>query len=148
KAHEETVRRKRDLAEGHFNLGVDRTALKKWPEAEAAFREAIKVRPDYAIGFCNLGMALRAQGRYAESLDALKRGDALGKQRGTGPPPPGRWVRGGGERARRGAARAEAVLKGTQKVANAGGPLTRAGQCAFQKRHAAAARLYAVAFAL
>lgn len=47
--------------------------LKKLQEAEASFRQALAVRPDFAEGHFNLGVVLMQQNRDAEGIAELKR---------------------------------------------------------------------------
>ena len=49
-------------------------------ESEQAFRDAIRLKPEYAEAQCNLGCALRQQGEFREALEALRRGDQLGSK--------------------------------------------------------------------
>ena len=47
----------------HTRLGVALKAQGKREEAIAEFREAIRLKPDYAEAHYNLGLALAAQGK-------------------------------------------------------------------------------------
>jgi tetratricopeptide (TPR) repeat protein len=62
-------------ADTEYNRGVRARVVKDWVGAEAAFRQAIVQRPDFADAWNELGYALRNQGRYGESVDAY--GEAL-----------------------------------------------------------------------
>ena len=42
-------------------------------EAVAAYREAIRLKPDHAEAHCNLAKQLQIQGKYGESLAAYER---------------------------------------------------------------------------
>ena len=53
----------RECALFHNNLGEVYPALRKFPEAVASYRRALKLRPDYAAAHNNLGHALRDQGK-------------------------------------------------------------------------------------
>ena len=57
-------------ADSAYDRGVRARVVKDWKAAEAGFRQAIALRPDFADAWNELGFALRNQGRYAESLDA------------------------------------------------------------------------------
>jgi Tfp pilus assembly protein PilF len=46
-------------------------------EAEASYREALRLKPAIPEALCNLGIVLRHQGRFAESLAFYKRGHEL-----------------------------------------------------------------------
>jgi tetratricopeptide (TPR) repeat protein len=119
-----------------------------YKEAEDACRKAIELKPDYAEAYLNLGFALRSQGKYAESLSAFRRGNELAA---TQPALRSRalpWLR-----AAEGMAALEkklpGVLAGEVRPAGALEAIALAQMCQqFKKRHAAAARLYADAFAV
>jgi Tfp pilus assembly protein PilF len=55
-----------------YERGVRARVMKDWAAAEAAFRQAIVQRPDYADAWNELGYALRHQRRYGESVDAYR----------------------------------------------------------------------------
>ncbi|HEU5196449.1 MAG TPA: tetratricopeptide repeat protein [Methylomirabilota bacterium] len=57
-------------ADTEYDRGVRARVAKDWKTAEAAFRRAIALRPDFADAWNELGFALRNQGRYQESLVA------------------------------------------------------------------------------
>src|SRR5207248_5196781 len=50
--------------------------------AVPAYREAIRLDPNYAEAYCNLSQILREQGRFAEALAAIEQGHRLGLARG------------------------------------------------------------------
>jgi tetratricopeptide (TPR) repeat protein len=147
-AHQEALRLQPDFAGAHNNLGVALRAQgpSALAEAVAAFREAIRLQPAYAEAHTNLGVALQAQGNLEEALAAFRRAARL-------PPPasplpralPGliRQV----ERQLALAARLGGVLKGNDKPTDAAEGIAFAQLCATRGLHAAAARLYAAAFA-
>ena len=57
----------------HSNLGsVLLDTRGRMDEAAAHFREALRIRPDYAFAHYNLGNALAAQGRAAEALEQYR----------------------------------------------------------------------------
>jgi tetratricopeptide (TPR) repeat protein len=64
------------------NIGLCYYKLARYPEAERAYREAIKLRPDYDTAMGNLSLVYAKQGRldlaisYAESALKLKPGDS------------------------------------------------------------------------
>jgi tetratricopeptide (TPR) repeat protein len=62
-------------ADTEYYRGVRARAIGDWAEAEAAFREVIVRRPDFADAWNELGYALRHRGRYQDSIDAY--GEAL-----------------------------------------------------------------------
>ena len=53
-----------------YQRGVRARVVKDWAAAEAAFRQAIVQRPDFADAWNELGYALRHQGKYGESINA------------------------------------------------------------------------------
>jgi tetratricopeptide (TPR) repeat protein len=63
------------------NIGLCYYKLARYPEAERAYREAIKLRPDYDTAMGNLSLVYAKQGRldlaisYAEGALKLKPGD-------------------------------------------------------------------------
>jgi serine/threonine-protein kinase len=94
-----------------------------------------------------LGDALRAQGRFAESLEAYRHGHALGSKRPGWPYPSAQWVR-VAERLADLDARLPSFLKGDAQPADAGERLALAQICQQHKqRFAASARWYAEVFA-
>ena len=52
----------------HNNLGVALAAQQRFDEAEAHYREAIRIKPGYARAFSNLGAALTLQDKYEEAV--------------------------------------------------------------------------------
>lgn len=62
----------RITAEQHNSIGDQRAKLQEWTEAEAAFREAIKLEPINALYRANLGAALEKQKKYAEAETELR----------------------------------------------------------------------------
>lgn len=61
-----------------LGLGNTRYALRDLAEAETAFREAIKVRPESPQAWNNLAYALMDQSRRVEAIDAARQAVALG----------------------------------------------------------------------
>ena len=62
-----------DRAEAHVNLGTLEAHLGRYLDAEAAFRTAIRLQPQFAPAHVNLADVLRATGREAEAEDVLRR---------------------------------------------------------------------------
>jgi tetratricopeptide (TPR) repeat protein len=60
------------LAEARYNLGNFLGRHDRHKEAEAAFREAIRIRPEYAEAHDGLGVALRSQHRYQEAEPSFR----------------------------------------------------------------------------
>jgi tetratricopeptide (TPR) repeat protein len=80
-------------AQTSLNRGTALFQQNKLPEAAAAFREALRLQPDYAEAHCLLGQVLRAQNRFGEALEELKRGDELGRQKAGWQLPSADWLR-------------------------------------------------------
>jgi WD40 repeat protein len=78
---------------GRYRLGNDLARQGRHSEAEAEYREALRVKPDDPETHCNLGIVLREQGRFAEALTELRRGHELGTQRTDWRSPSAEWVR-------------------------------------------------------
>jgi tetratricopeptide (TPR) repeat protein len=57
-------------ADTEYDRGVRARLVSDWGAAVNAFRGAIRLRPDFADAWNELGFALRQQGRYGEALDA------------------------------------------------------------------------------
>jgi tetratricopeptide (TPR) repeat protein len=60
------------LAEGWNTLGLLEHTQGRYPHAESAFREAIRVRPGYATARVNLASTLSKQGRFNDAAVALR----------------------------------------------------------------------------
>lgn len=58
--------------ESRLDAGLALADKKDWAGAEAAFREAIKLRPEFPEAWNNLGHALREQKKYAESVKSYQ----------------------------------------------------------------------------
>jgi len=65
-----------DVPDAHVNLG---SALvhDELEEALACYRKALQLQPDHALAHCNLGQALRFQGKFREALAELQRAAAV-----------------------------------------------------------------------
>jgi tetratricopeptide (TPR) repeat protein len=57
-------------ADTEYDRGVRARVIRDWAGAEAAFRQAIVRRPDFADAWNELGYTLRHQRRYEESVNA------------------------------------------------------------------------------
>ena len=143
--YREAIRLK-PAAEAHYNLGNALRTSGDLPGAVASYREAIRLKPDYAEAHCNHGLALRQQGLYAESLAEFRVGHELGSKRADWRYPSAKWV----ARAEQLAALADrlpAILRGDDRPADNSERLALASIFYATKRHAAAARRWAEAFA-
>jgi len=61
-------------AKAHYDKG-------RWAEAAAAYREAVALRPQRAVLYLNLGLALYKSGQKYPARDEWKRGLALAEER-------------------------------------------------------------------
>lgn len=52
--------------------GVSYQRAQQWAKAEAAFRDALRTRPEFPEAWNGLGYALRKQGRYDDSIRAYQ----------------------------------------------------------------------------
>jgi len=59
-------------AEGVYNDGLALKGANKWPDAEAAFREATTLKPEFPEAWSELGHALRKRGRYDDAVSAYQ----------------------------------------------------------------------------
>ena len=114
-------------------------------EAIAEYKKAIDLQPDYAEAHCNLADILRSQGQLSASLDFYKRGHALGSKRKDWHYPSAQWVA-DAERLVRLEAKLADVLAGKATPTDNRERLGLLEVCRLQRRHVAAARLYADAF--
>lgn len=57
----------------HLHLGAALQALGRQEEAAAAYRDAVRIKPDFARARYNLGNALQALGRLDEAVSAYRR---------------------------------------------------------------------------
>jgi tetratricopeptide (TPR) repeat protein len=114
-------------------------------EAIAAYRQAIRIRPDYAEAHCNLGNVLQRQGRYREALDAYRLGHDLGSRRQGWRYPSAEWVH-RAERLTALEARLPAVIRGADKPKDGAEGIILADMAYKAGRNGASARLYDEAF--
>ena len=132
-------------AEAYFNLGFALQATNQLDEAIAATKMAIDLQPDYAEAHGSMADILRMQGQLSASLDFYKRGHALGSKRKDWRYPSAQWVA-TAERLVRLEAKLPDVLAGKATPTDNRERLGLIEVCRLQRRHAAAARLYADAF--
>ena len=129
-------------ANSHNSLGVILRDQGKLDEASAAFRQANTLAPKYAPAYFNLGIVLRMQDKLTEALAAFRQAIALAPM---------------DARARENLTRVErmvavqdrlpALLDGTFTARTSDELLGLKDLCLLRKRHLAAARMYADAFA-
>jgi tetratricopeptide (TPR) repeat protein len=55
-----------------FSLGFAYGNLGRNQEAITAYREALRLKPDFVEAWCNLGVAYRKLGRYPEAIEAYR----------------------------------------------------------------------------
>jgi serine/threonine-protein kinase len=135
------------LAPAHANLGNSLRTRGRLDEAIAACRQAICLDPDFAEAYCHLGLALGTQGHFPDALAALQRGHQLGQTTPGWSYPSADWVR-ECQRLLDLDRRLPGILRGEDRSASAAERVTLAQLCRLYKhRYAAAARLYAEAFA-
>jgi serine/threonine-protein kinase len=68
---------KPDDARAHNNLGMILSKQRRHAEAEAAYRKAIALEPGFALAHLNLGSALMEQARFGEGVEFVRKGKAL-----------------------------------------------------------------------
>ena len=64
---------KPDYAEAHSNLGITLEGIGRFEDAEASYREAIRLKPDYAEAHYNLGVTLNKLSRFEEAIESTKK---------------------------------------------------------------------------
>ncbi|GBD97341.1 MAG TPA: tetratricopeptide repeat protein [Nitrospirae bacterium] len=63
---------KQDNASDHFDLGVSYSDKGMYIEAVEAYKQALKMKPDYTEAHYNLGLSYYGLGMYKEAIDAYK----------------------------------------------------------------------------
>jgi tetratricopeptide (TPR) repeat protein len=132
----------------HNNLGFALHALGRREEAIDCYHKAIEYDPRYRKTHVGLGLAERDRGRFAEALQALRRGLELHPPSDPQRPLVDQFIREAEQLAAL-ERRLPAVLQGQVKPQGAAERVRLAWLCQqpYQRRYAAAARLYAEAFA-
>jgi len=133
------------LARAYFDLGNALRHKGRLDDAVAEYKKAIDLRPDHAEPHCNLADIFRLQGQLSASLDFYKRGHALGTKRHDWHYPSAQWVADAERRVQLEAKLAD-ILAGKVTATDQGELPGLLEVCRLQRRHAAAARLYADAF--
>jgi tetratricopeptide (TPR) repeat protein len=67
-----------NCADCYYNIGYAHVQKKDWPQAEAAYRKAVELRPEYAEAWNGLANVLNAQGKADEALAASEKASSLG----------------------------------------------------------------------
>jgi serine/threonine-protein kinase len=145
-AMRQAIRLKPDYAPAYVNLGAALEELGRPDEAVATYREAVRLQPAHAMSRVTLARALRDTGHFADALTHFRKGDQLGKKEKVWRLPSADWVR-DCERLIALDGRLPAVLTGEVRPRGADELRAFARVCRYKGHHAAAARLYAEAFA-
>jgi serine/threonine-protein kinase len=145
-AHDDLAKAVEQYAAAQYNLGNQLKDKGQLDKAIGCYKKAIELKSTFAQAHCNLGDALRQQGRFAESLAAVKRGHELGTKQPGWRYPSAQWVREAKELAAL-EGKLPAFLKGEFQPRDTAERLGLAGVCQGKKLYAAAARVYADAFA-
>jgi serine/threonine protein kinase/Tfp pilus assembly protein PilF len=131
-------------ANGAYEMGVSLGNSGKLVEAAAAYRAAIRLKPEFAEAHCNLGHVLLEQGDYAEALVMRRRGHELGTKQPGWNYPSARWVAEAGRMLGL-AERLPAVLAGDDAPRDNPERLVFARMAYDKSRHLTASRLWAKA---
>jgi serine/threonine-protein kinase len=146
-AYRQAIRIDPKHAQAHNNLGHALGLQRDVDGAVAEYRKAIEIDANYPDARCNLGIALLNLGQFAEGLEQLRRGHALGSRRPGWGYPSARWVS-EAEYLVKLDEKLSTVLAGESSPKDAGESLTLAQLCQqYKRRHAAAVRFYAEALA-
>jgi serine/threonine protein kinase/Tfp pilus assembly protein PilF len=147
-AFRKAVRFDKKDAEAHYELGRALGNTGQLDEAIAEYHQAIGLKKDYPEAHCNLGALLEEKGRFAEALVYRRRGHELGLKNPRWPYPSAQWVQ-RCERLVELDGKLPAFLSGQKRPADTAERLAVAQLCQmpFKGLYAAAARLYAEAFA-
>src|SRR5262249_49539320 len=129
------------------NLGLTLGRKGQRDDALAEYREAIRLKDDYAEAHCNLGLALRDKGQFQQAVEELRRGHQLGSRGPRWPYPSPQWLQ-ETEPLLALDTRLPTGLGGGAPPADAAEMLALARLCVqYKKLHAAAVRFYRDAFA-
>lgn len=66
----------------HYGLGLEFINQQRWPDAAAAFGEAIRVDGKYSAAYYQQGRALHSAGDHAAARDVLTRGMEIARAAG------------------------------------------------------------------
>jgi serine/threonine-protein kinase len=145
-AYRKAIALEPNLGLAHLNIGLILQEQKKLDEAVIAYRKAVRLHPDFAEARFHLAQTLHLQGKFREALAAFTYGLELVPEED----PRRRELEQFAQRLQRQVAlnrRLPAVLKGTDKPADAAERIEFALVCVLRKDHAVAARFYRDAFA-
>jgi serine/threonine-protein kinase len=133
------------LAEAYSNLGVSLAEKGSLDEAVAAYKEAIRLKPDFAEAHCNLGHVIRDKAQFAEALTYLRRGHELGSKSPRWPYPSAQWVK-QCEHLVELDGKLPAILSGKKQPGDADQRNEYAQVCQMKHLYASAARLFQEVF--
>ena len=71
-AFKETIRKKPNSAETHFNIGLAYSKVGDNQKAIESFKDTIRLTPDSAEAHCNLGFSYKDIGKAREAADSFK----------------------------------------------------------------------------
>jgi serine/threonine-protein kinase len=116
-------------------------------EAEQSIRQALRMEPNSDVATLTHAEVLRAQGKFAASLGAYRRGHELHSKKGIRKWPTAAWVK-DAERLVQRDGELPAVLNGERKLTTAKENLEYGRLCRYKQNYAAAVRFYEAAFQL
>ncbi|HEX7086475.1 MAG TPA: tetratricopeptide repeat protein [Vicinamibacterales bacterium] len=73
-----------NCADCYYNIGYAHSQKQEWAQAEAAYRKAVEIKPDYAEAWTGLSNVLNQQGKADEALAASEKAAAAGGGAGGG----------------------------------------------------------------
>lgn len=91
--HSITIALRPDSPVPYYNLGRVLTAQRKFAEAEAIYREALRRRPNDALSHARLARVLISQGKFEAAVAVYRRCHELGSQDPSWTYPSARWLR-------------------------------------------------------
>jgi serine/threonine-protein kinase len=116
-------------------------------EAELAIDEALRLEPNSDVCTLTQAEVLRAQGKFAASLEAYRRGHELHGKKGIRRWPTGAWVK-DAERLLKLDGDLHDVLNGERKLTTAAENMEYGRLCRYKQNYGAAARFFEAAFKL
>jgi len=73
-----------NCADCYYNIGYAHSQKQEWAKAEAAYRKAVEIKPDYAEAWTGLSNVLNQQGKTEEALAASEKATSVGGSAGGG----------------------------------------------------------------
>ncbi len=146
--YRQAISSKPDYLEALEYLGALFFNQKKFAEAAVFYQRAVDLNADRPRTLCFLGLALVQQGKFEAGVAAIRRGHALGSQRGDWKLPSERMLR-DAERLAALDAKLTAIRDGTAKAADVAERIRLAWFCRqpYKRYYASATRFYIEAFA-